>query len=160
MPESLLVKLLASVKKENLAQVRSCESCEISKNTFFTEHLRWLFTKLKAFYQIFHKLLPLPIKCQCCPYVETSQLICCANELTGFYMRVTLALKGFTETLNFNWLLFHSFPILRLYYPKNPTLQVLYQNVTLSFHLDPSASYQNFKFVIDSHPLDLSNKNA
>ena len=27
------------IKKESLAQVFSCESCEISKNTFFTEHL-------------------------------------------------------------------------------------------------------------------------
>ena len=30
------------IKKKNLAQVFSCEFCEISKNTFFTEHLRWL----------------------------------------------------------------------------------------------------------------------
>ena len=30
-------------------------------------------------------------KCQCCPYIETSQLICTANQLTGFYMRATLA---------------------------------------------------------------------
>ena len=29
-------------KKETLAQVFSCEFCEISKNNFFTEHLRWL----------------------------------------------------------------------------------------------------------------------
>ena len=28
------------IKKETLAQVLSCEFCEISKNTFFTEHLR------------------------------------------------------------------------------------------------------------------------
>ena len=28
-----------SIKKETLAQVLSCEFCEISKNTFFTEHL-------------------------------------------------------------------------------------------------------------------------
>ena len=28
------------IKKENLAQVLTCEFCEISKNTFFTEHLR------------------------------------------------------------------------------------------------------------------------
>ena len=28
------------IKKETLAQVFSCESCKISKNTFFTEHLR------------------------------------------------------------------------------------------------------------------------
>ena len=27
------------IKKETLAQVFSCEYCEISKNTFFTEHL-------------------------------------------------------------------------------------------------------------------------
>ena len=27
-------------KKETLAQVFSCQFCEISKNTFFTEHLR------------------------------------------------------------------------------------------------------------------------
>ena len=28
------------IKKETLAQVLSCEFCEISKNTFFTEHAR------------------------------------------------------------------------------------------------------------------------
>ena len=28
------------IKKETLAQVFSCEFCEISKNTFYTEHLR------------------------------------------------------------------------------------------------------------------------
>ena len=27
------------IKKETLAQVFSCKFCEISKNTFFTEHL-------------------------------------------------------------------------------------------------------------------------
>ena len=30
------------IKKEILTQVLSCEFCEISKNTFFTEHFRWL----------------------------------------------------------------------------------------------------------------------
>ena len=34
-----------------------------------------------------------PIKCQCCPHIETSQLICCPNQLTGFYTRATLALN-------------------------------------------------------------------
>ena len=29
-----------SFKKKALAQVFSCKFCEISKNTFFTEHLR------------------------------------------------------------------------------------------------------------------------
>ena len=28
------------IKKETMAQVFSCEFCEISKNAFFTEHLR------------------------------------------------------------------------------------------------------------------------
>ena len=30
----------------------------------------------------------------CCPHTETSQLICTENQLTGFYMRTTLALKS------------------------------------------------------------------
>ena len=42
MPESLfLIKLQACCKfieKETLTQAFSCEFCEISKNTFFTEH--------------------------------------------------------------------------------------------------------------------------
>ena len=41
---SFLIKLQAEtcnfIKKETLAQVFSCEFCEISKNTFFAEHLR------------------------------------------------------------------------------------------------------------------------
>ena len=32
-------------KKETLAQVFSCEFCEIFKNTFFIKHLRWLLLK-------------------------------------------------------------------------------------------------------------------
>ena len=45
MPESpFLIKLQASacnfIKKETLAQVFSCEFCEIYKNTFITEQLR------------------------------------------------------------------------------------------------------------------------
>ena len=33
-------KRLFFIKTEALTQVFSCEFCEISKNTFFTEHLR------------------------------------------------------------------------------------------------------------------------
>ena len=33
------------IKKETLAQVLSCEFCEIFKSTFFTEHLWWLLLK-------------------------------------------------------------------------------------------------------------------
>ena len=38
-----------------------------------------------------------PIKCQCCPHIETSQLICTANQLTGFYIRATMALNGLKD---------------------------------------------------------------
>ena len=38
-----------------------------------------------------------PITCQCCPHIETSQLICTANQLTGFYMGATLALNGLNK---------------------------------------------------------------
>ena len=39
-------KFLFFIKKETLAQTFSCEFYEISKNTFFTEHLRWLLLEL------------------------------------------------------------------------------------------------------------------
>ena len=40
-----LTKLQGYIKKEILAQVFSCEICEISKNTFFIEHLCCLLLK-------------------------------------------------------------------------------------------------------------------
>ena len=42
-----------------------------------------------------------PIKCQCCSHIETSQLICTVNQLTGFYMRATLALDGLKKVYFF-----------------------------------------------------------
>ena len=33
------------------------------------------------------------MKCQCCPHIETSQLIC---TVFGFYVKATLALNGLT----------------------------------------------------------------
>ena len=42
-----------------------------------------------------------PIKYQCCPHIETSQLICCANQLTGFYMSATLTLNGLKAIIIF-----------------------------------------------------------
>ena len=44
------------IKKETLAQVFSCEFYEISKNTFFIEHLWWLLLRinsLKILYSLF-----------------------------------------------------------------------------------------------------------
>ena len=38
--------------------------------------------------------VPPIIKRQCCPHIETSQLICIGNQLTGFYIRTTLAFNG------------------------------------------------------------------
>ena len=38
-----------------------------------------------------------PVKYQCSPHIETSQLICCANQLTGFCMRATLSFNGLRQ---------------------------------------------------------------
>ena len=48
---SFLIKLQAChfIRKQTLAQVFSCEFCEFSKNTFFTEHLWWLLLDWKSF---------------------------------------------------------------------------------------------------------------
>ena len=36
------------IRKESLAQVLSCEFCEISKNTFYREHLCWLLLSISV----------------------------------------------------------------------------------------------------------------
>ena len=50
--DSFLIKLQAwpvtLLKKKSLAQVFPCKFCKISKNTFFTEHLRWLLLKFQC----------------------------------------------------------------------------------------------------------------
>ena len=42
-----------------------------------------------------------PIKYQCCPHIETNQLICCANQLTGFCMRAILGFNGLMDKVSF-----------------------------------------------------------
>ena len=37
---------------------------------------------------------------QCCPHKETSQIVCCANQLIVFYMRATLAINGLNIICN------------------------------------------------------------
>ena len=37
------------------------------------------------------------------PSIETSQLICCANQLTGFYMRETLVLNVLIDNFEINF---------------------------------------------------------
>ena len=39
-------------------------------------------------------LAEVTFKCQCCPHIETSQLICTVNQLNGFYIRAKLAFNG------------------------------------------------------------------
>ena len=36
---------------------------------------------------------------RCCSYIETSQLLCSANQMTGFYMSGTLVVKGLNHTI-------------------------------------------------------------
>ena len=46
------------IKKETLAQGFSCEFCEISKNTFFTEHLwatAFVFSVSKLYFSVYYK---------------------------------------------------------------------------------------------------------
>ena len=63
--------------------------------------LWWLHTSLFLCSNVLKSLVwPLTdFKCQCCPHIETSRLICRANQLTGFYMRATMALNGLSTTL-------------------------------------------------------------
>ena len=57
------------LKKETLAKVSSCEFCEISKNTFFTEHLRvntsvsWC---SRVFGRYYNFVITLPIRLKTC----------------------------------------------------------------------------------------------
>ena len=41
------------------------------------------------------------IKGQSCHHIETNQLICCANQLTGVYMMATLVFNGLITISNF-----------------------------------------------------------
>ena len=53
--QSLFFNKVAVIKKEVLAQVFSCDFCEISKNTFFTEHLRATASAFKMQFSSFCK---------------------------------------------------------------------------------------------------------
>ena len=55
------------IKKEALAQVFSCEFCEISKNTLFIEHLWWLLLIVKCINSIRYKINDLEILIQDIP---------------------------------------------------------------------------------------------
>ena len=73
-----------------------CEFCEIFKNTVLMELLRWLLLSIcttrcismiaceKCSFVVINCLYPLTNHVP--HYIETSELICIANRLTGFYM--------------------------------------------------------------------------
>ena len=52
----------------------------------------------KLMYEFWYDYI-LTVKCQCCSHIKTSQLICIANQLTGFYMRAALALNGLNQSI-------------------------------------------------------------
>ena len=52
-----------------------------------------------------------PMNCQCCSHMETSQLICTANRLTGFYVGATLAANELISGCHFSQLSRPSFSI-------------------------------------------------
>ena len=67
-----------------------CKKGALKNLAKFTEkHL----INLSLIKRLKHKCFPVVFAkfCQCCPQIETSQLICFANQWTGFYMRATLA---------------------------------------------------------------------
>ena len=76
----------------------------------FIDKLHFTFLVNKIF------LLFLPIKCQCCPHIETSQLICTANQFTGFYMRAILTFNGLNI---FHFLLYRRFEFERCFVQEN-----------------------------------------
>ena len=65
------VSFLNFIEKETLTQVISSEFCKNLKNTFFTEHLRWLLLKMDPMVNPFHPSLAF--------HIETSHLICTAR---------------------------------------------------------------------------------
>ena len=49
-------------------------------------HCDWIKETFRNYVAIFLGKM-INLKCQCCPHIETSQLICCENQLTDIYLR-------------------------------------------------------------------------
>ena len=64
---------------------------------------------------------------QFCPNIETSQLICCANRLTGFYIRATLIFNGLMDKVKNK----HRFTEIFLF-----TLSFFYASVSVASLID------------------------
>ena len=90
-------RIFVKPSKDLYEDLQRCLLLQDCKSSIFKD-LQFVHHKKEAAF-IFKKSLKdckgfKPIKCQCCPHIETSQLICCANQLTGFYMRATLIFNG------------------------------------------------------------------
>ena len=72
---------------------------EKTKATYFFEILLYLIVKNTKWEISFQRFIKIEnyTACHCCPHTETSQLICCANHLTGFYKRAILAINGLND---------------------------------------------------------------
>ena len=71
------------IKKEKLAQVFSCEFCEISKNTFFVEHLRETASKVSQ-----NRRQPLKVFCKKKAFLKILQ-----NPQENAWARVSFLIK-------------------------------------------------------------------
>ena len=99
-------------KKKSSQQVRQpLGSHKLGNHWYLANSSEWL---AETHSHSFHE----PIKCQCCPHIETSQLICWANQLTGFYKRTTLALNGLKMKDFLNNLADISLSLILLPYPQ------------------------------------------
>ena len=88
-------KVCNFIEKETLAQVFSCEFCEISKNTFFLQHLRWLLlvalpwtwsiTWTDKNWKILLLFLYFSVKCFAVPYLSLLVLISLLRILRQFF---------------------------------------------------------------------------
>ena len=90
----------------------------LKRMKFYSPCSRGSLTKIKLItgereWYAFAVLFDYPIKCQCCPHTDPSQLIFIANQLAGFYMTATLAFNGLrSESMN-NDNLFYALKILK-----------------------------------------------
>ena len=92
---------------------------------------------------------------KCCPHIETSQLICCANQanqLTGFYMRATLALNGLmrqNECMTTRWYQWQKVKILKCHWTYFLFLQFLYYFYSNDWSIKTFNWFSNIFHLID-----------
>ena len=95
----------------------------ISKNSSSKGTFRGHFNRnLAKFQKEMLALLGVFCNNHCSSYIETSQLLCSANQMTGFYMSGTLVVKGLNHTITiFLWILIiiltHFMPLISFYTP-------------------------------------------